>query len=103
MVSYIAGAVAGAAFGSVVGYLKYTALWKRIIKDNKTITTGVLHLHMGMSYAINAAALLFVFLMRDQMPWDFGVVMVAAAVMLSIVGKLAPMSEIVSHVEGKIT
>ena len=56
---------------------------------------------MGVSYAINIATLFFVFLMRDIMPWDFIVVMIATAVMLSITGKLAPMTEIVGHVEEK--
>ncbi|MBQ9016216.1 MAG: hypothetical protein IJ109_08910 [Firmicutes bacterium] len=99
MFSTIAGALAGAAYGSAVGYIKYAALWKRILKTNKKIAAGVLYQHMGISYAINVVTLLIVFLLRNQIPWDFMIVIIAAAVMLSLVGKLAPMSEIVSHVE----
>ena len=99
MFSYIAGALAGAAYGSVIGYIKYAALWKRILKTNKKITTGVLYQHMGISYAINVVTLLIVFLLRDMLPWDFMTVMIASAVMLSLAGKLAPMSEIVGHVK----
>ena len=101
MVSYIAGAIVGAAYGSVIGYIKYSALWKKMIKSNKKITTGALYQHIGISYAINIAALLFVFLMRNVMPWNFIVVIIAVAVMMSLIGKLAPMSEIMSHVEEK--
>jgi hypothetical protein len=99
--SYILGAITGAAFGSMVGYIKYATLWKRIIKDNKKISTGALYQHLGVSYAINIATLLFVFLMRNIMPFDFVIVMIATAVMLSLIGKLAPMSEIMNHVEEK--
>ena len=101
MFSYIAGAITGAAFGSVIGLVKYTMLWKKTIKHNQNISTRVLYRNMGVSYAINIATLFFVFLMRDIMPWDFIVVMIATAVMLSITGKLAPMTEIVGHVEEK--
>ena len=54
---------------------------------------------MGISYAINVVTLLIVFLLRDMLPWDFMAVMIAAAVMLSLTGKLAPMSEIIGRVE----
>ena len=98
MVSYIAGALAGAAYGSVIGYIKYAALWKRMLRSDEKIATGVLYRHMGISYAVNIVSLLLVFLVRDQLPWDFMIVIIAAAVMLSLVGKLAPMSEIIGHV-----
>ena len=101
MFSYIAGALAGAAYGSLVGYIKYSVLWGKVIKRNKKITTGGLYQRMGVSYAINVVSLLIVFLLRNTMPWNFMVVIIAAAVMLSLVGKLAPMSEIMNHVEEK--
>ena len=99
MFSYIMGALAGAAYGSAIGYIKYAALWKRILKSNKKIAIGVLYQHMGISYAINVVTLLIVFLLRDQLPWDFMAVMIAAAVMLSLTGKMAPVSEIVGRVK----
>lgn len=101
MFFYIGGAIAGAAYGSLIGYIKYTALWKRILKSDREITTRTLYQHMGISYAINIAALLVVFLMRDLLPWEFTAVLIAAAVMLSLIGKLAPMSEIMDHVKEK--
>ena len=103
MVSLITGALAGAAYGGLIGALKYTALWKRILKGNKKISQGTMYQHMGLSYAINALTLLLVFLLRDTIPWDFAVVIVSAAIMLSLVGKLAPMSEIVNHVEEPVS
>ena len=101
MFSYIAGALTGAAFGTVIGFVKYTVLWKKTIKENQNISTRALYRHLGVSYAINIATLFFVFIMRDIMPWDFVVVMIATAVMLSLTGKLAPMTEIMNHVEEK--
>lgn len=101
MFFYIASAVVGAAYGSVIGYIKYAVLWKKLIKGNRKISTGVLYQHIGMSYAINIATLLFVFLMRNVVAWNFAAVIIVAAVMLSITGKLAPMSEIMNHVEEK--
>ena len=103
MISYIAGALSGAAYGSLVGYIKYHTLWKSILRDQKKITTGTLYQRMGLSYAINVATLLLIFLIRDLLPWDFMAVMIAAAVMLSLAGKLAPMSEVVGHVEGDVS
>lgn len=103
MVSIITGALTGAAYGALVGAIKYTALWKRILKSNRKITQATLYQHMGISYAINVATLLLVFLLRNTFPWDITVVIVSTAIMLSLVGKLAPMSEIVSHVEEPVS
>ena len=70
---------------------------------NRKITQATLYQHMGISYAINVATLLLVFLLRNTFPWDMTVVIVSTAIMLSLVGKLAPMSEIVSHVEEPVS
>ena len=63
------------------------------------MTSATLYQRMGISYAVNISTLFSVFLLRNVIPWDFMTVMIASAVMLSIIGKLAPMSEIVSHME----
>lgn len=101
MFFYIAGAIAGAAYGGLIGYIKYFALWRSVIKNNKKMTSGGLYQRMGISYAVNILTLFSIFMLRDVIPWDFMTVMIASAVMLSLIGKLAPMSEIANHVEEK--
>lgn len=101
MFPLIAGAIAGAAYGIVVGYIKYAAIWKKTLKSDNKISMGVLYRHLGLSYAVNILTLLFVFLMRNHIPWNFAAVLIGTAVMLSLAGKLAPMNEIMSHVEEK--
>ena len=61
---------------------------------------GALYLHLGIGYAINVSALFFVFLIRNVMPFDFAMTLIATAVAMSIAGKLAPISRIVSSVKG---
>lgn len=101
MVPYLTGAIAGAAYGIVIGYIKSTVLWKKVLKSEKKISTGALYLRLGVSYTINVLTLLFVFLMRDEMPWNFPATLLGAAVTLSLAGKLAPISQIMNHVEEK--
>lgn len=101
MAPVVEGALAGLAYGFLVGYIKYACLWKRIIKSDKEIAMGALYLHMGIGYAINVVTLLFVFLFRNIMPFNFMAAMLATAVGLSLSGKLAPVGEIMEHVKEK--
>lgn len=101
MVPYFTGALAGAAYGMLVGYIKYSLLWKRVMKSDEKMTTGALYLHLGISYAINVVTLLLIFLFRNVMPCNFAAALIAAAVALSLAGKLAPIGEIMTHVEEK--
>ena len=101
MVPYSTGAVAGAAYGIVIGYVKSAALWKKTLRSTEKISTGALYLRLGAGYAINVATLLFVFLMRNSMPWNFAAALIGAGVALSLAGKLAPLNEIMNHVEEK--
>lgn len=97
----VEGAVAGLAYGFLVGYIKYAGLWKKVIKSKKELTMGALYLHMGIGYAVNVVALLFVFLLRNIMPFNFMAAIIATAVGLSLSGKLAPIGEIMEHVKEK--
>lgn len=98
---YIESVVVGLAYGFVVGCLKYALLWRKLKKSDKKMESSALYIRMGIGYAINVAALLFVFLMRNIMPLDFVFTIVATAVAMSLTGKLAPIRQIVSHVEEK--
>lgn len=99
--SCAAGALAGLVYGFLIGFAKYTFLWKTIIKSDNELTSGALYARMGISWATNFAALLVVFLIRNIIPLNFAAVLIASAVGLSLSGKLAPVGEIVSHVKEK--
>ena len=99
--TYAAGALAGLVYGFLVGFIKYVCLWKSTIKSDKKITSGNLYARMVISWIANFAALLLVFLLRNLLPFSFAAVLLAAAVGLSLSGKMAPMGEIVSHVKEK--
>ena len=99
--TYITGALAGAAFGSLVGYLKYIVLWKKILGSDKSIDMNALYRHIIISGSINAAALFAVFLLRNIIPCDFTATIIAAAVALSIAGKLTPVRDAVGQIKEK--
>lgn len=100
MLTIIEGAIAGFIYGALIGVVKYTALWRNIIKTDKEITTGVLYARLGIGYAINVATLFLVFILRNIMPLHFAATLIAAAVGLSLAGKLAPMNQVMNHVKG---
>lgn len=100
MLAIFEGIIAGFIYGALIGVIKYTALWKNIIKSDKEITTGVLYARLGIGYAINVATLFLIFILRNVLPLHFAATLIAAAVGLSLAGKLAPMNEIVNHVKG---
>lgn len=99
LIPYIAGGIVGAAYGFLVGLIKYTALWKNTIKNDTKMTTGALYLRLGISYAINIATLLLVFLTRNVNPWSFEATIIAAGVALALAGKLAPAGSIFDNVK----
>ena len=101
MMSVIEGILAGLTYGLVVGLIKYASLWKSIIKSKKELTLGALYLRMGIGYAINVVALLFVFLIRNLVPLNFMAMILSAAIGLSVAGKLAPIRERVASVKEK--
>lgn len=100
MLTIIEGAIAGFIYGALIGLIKYAALWKNVVKTDREITTGVLYARLGIGYAINIATLFLVFILRNVMPLHFGATLIAAAIGLSLAGKLAPISEITGHVKG---
>ena len=97
--TYITGALAGAALGSLIGFLKYIILWKKMLGSDKTLGMGVLYRHIIISGMINTVTLLAVFLLRNVLPCDFTAMIIATAVALSIAGKLTPVREVVGQVK----
>lgn len=98
--NYILAILAGLIYGGLAGYLKYLFLWRKVIKDESaSITQSQIYTKMIISNLANVVVLLIVFLLRDTIPLDFVWVLLAAAVALSLTGKLAPMKTIVEHVK----
>lgn len=88
---YVISAIAGAAYGIGIGLLKYVLLWWKIIHPKegaKPISKGGIFARMGISYALNVVILLIVFLLRDVMPLNFSVTIVAAAFGVIIASKV---------------
>lgn len=97
---YIWGALAGLAFGGLIGLIKYYFLWHRAAKLPETgeITSSYVYIRMIASNIINIAVLATVFLLRDIMSFSFVAALFGAAVGLSIAGKLAPVRKIIQHI-----
>lgn len=93
---YVWGAAAGLVYGGCVGFLKYIFLWRKLLnpKDNTPIKSTAIYGRMFISYFINLAALLAVYLLRDIMPFEFVSTAIGAAVGLSISGKIFSIQKI---------
>lgn len=98
---YVLAALAGLAYGALIGVGKHLILWHRLLKspDDFKITMVSIYTRMGISFVINAATLFVVFLLRDYLPFDFVVALLAAGIGLSLAGKLSPMKDIMQHVK----
>lgn len=88
----------GLGFGFGVGYLKYLALWKKILNTDCGLSAGGLYIRLGIGYAANIATLLAVFLTRNQFSFIFMVTIIATGVGLSVAGKFAPIGKIMDQV-----
>lgn len=99
MLFYVESVIAGLAYGALIGLLKYVLLWRKTLKTNEEMNRGALYVRLGIGYALNVAALLFVFLIRNIMPLDFALTLIATAVAMSLTGKLAPMNRILNCVK----
>ena len=82
---YLIGALVGLAFGSIVAFLKEKLLWGRFAQQTDTGggVGGVLG-RSGISFAVNLATLLIIFLLREKMPFSWEACIVAAATALAV-------------------
>ena len=88
---YIISAVAGLVYGALMGGLKYIALWRKIIiaGPNEEITARAIYIRMPIDYGINVMTFVILFLVRNIiLPLDFAVTAIAAAVSLSLIGRV---------------
>lgn len=74
-----------------MGGLKYTALWRKILTagPETKITAKTIYTRMPIDYGINVLTFVILFLVRNMiMPLSFTVTAIAAAVSLSLVGRI---------------
>lgn len=97
---YIWGALAGLAFGGLVGAIKYYILWHRAAKlpEAGELTPSYVYVRMIASNIVNIAVLATVFLLRDIMCFSFVAALLGVAVGLSVAGKLAPVKKIIRRI-----
>ena len=78
--NYVFAAVAGLAFGAAGAYLNYRITLSAIAKGTAKAISTSNYIHT----AVNIAVLALIFLLRNVLPFDFMVCIVAAAVGLSL-------------------
>ena len=91
--TYIIGALTGLAFGALIGFLKYLLLWRPLVMDKRALTAGRLTTAQAISMAVSVAVLLVIFFLRHLWPYSFEATLIAAAVALSLMGRLSPLRD----------
>lgn len=91
--TYVIGAAAGLLFGGLAGYLKNRLIWKKYLQQSASDGMGNNDMASAygralLSYAINVAVLVIVFLVRNIVPFDGIACLIGAAVALSIMNKV---------------
>lgn len=95
---YIYGAIAGLAFGAVVGFLKYLFVWKPLYRKaanplinesgQKRDSAASIYIHYFISMAVNILALFLVYYFREELPFSYAAALVGTAAALSITSRL---------------
>lgn len=90
MEEYIISIFAGAIYGIGIGFLKYITLWKKMLNapEETKFKSSAVTLRMIISYTVNIVTLLLVYFLRNVIPLDFTFVIIAAAIGLSLSGKI---------------
>lgn len=88
---YVLSAAAGLVYGAAMGGLKYVMLWRKILNAEpaEEILARAIYVRMPIDYGINVLTFVILFLVRNMiMPLSFTVTAIAAAVSLSLVGRI---------------
>ncbi len=99
-VPYVLGALVGAAVGGAAGVLKYLFLWRPWQKKPASRTEKSLYLRMLISNGVNVVVLVGLFLLRNVLPFPFYAVIIAAALALSVSGKLCSIARLPGPADG---
>ena len=99
---YVISAVVGAIYGVLCGLLKYILLWRKMLTagDDVYFKNSQVLGRMIASYIINAIVLLIVLFVRHLIePLSFEATIIAAAIGLSVIGKVYSIGKIYSKVK----
>ncbi len=91
--TYVAGAIAGLVFGGLAGHLKNRLIWKKYLQQSASdaICNNEMTSVYGralLSYAINVAVLVIVFLLRNIVPFNGIACLIGVAIALSVMNKM---------------
>jgi len=86
-VTYAIGALAGLIYGGLFGLVKHLFRNSSLLKKKDAVKQ--VYIYMAVSMAINIAVLLSIYFVRNLLPWSFTAMLIAAAVSLSLAGKLS--------------
>jgi len=85
--TYVIGALAGLVYGGLFGLIKHLIRNSAALNDKSS--TKQLYIYMSVSMFINIVVLLSIYFLRNLLPWSFTAMLIAAAVTLSLSGKLS--------------
>ncbi|MDO4581984.1 MAG: hypothetical protein Q4B96_05325 [Bacillota bacterium] len=91
--TYVIGAAAGLLYGGLCGWLKYFFLWQPIMKGRRAADGRHIYGAIIISMAANIVILLAVFFLRGLLPFSYEAALIAAAVALSLLGRLSPLRD----------
>jgi len=98
---YVLSAAAGLVYGAAMGGLKYVMLWRKILNAEpaEEILARAIYVRMPIDYGINVLTFVILFLVRNIiMPLDFTVSAIAAAVGLSLIGRMFSIKKVFGRV-----
>jgi len=90
---YAVAAVAGAAYGTLTGVLKYLLLWRPLLFGRRAANKKNFGVAQIVSLAANIAILFSVFLLRHWWPYHFEVTILATALALSLTGRFTQLRD----------
>lgn len=96
--TYILGAAAGIIFGGIVGLLKKLFIWHKYEKCDQEngsyeAAAGTIYARAMISYFTNILALLAAFLVRNIVPFDGIVFLIATALTLAAMNHMWALSQ----------
>ena len=91
--TYVIGALVGAAFGALVAFLKNIFIWKKYGEFDPSdggdpAKASDIYIRSMVSFAVNVATLLVVFLLRDKMPFSFVACIIGTAAALATLNRI---------------
>jgi len=94
--SYVWGALAGCAWGVVIGSVKYFLLATRLLRSEKISSANSLSVYFGLSILVNIVALLLVFFLRKLLPFSIEATLIGTALALTLTSRLYPITKIIA-------